>query len=208
MIVRERYGRDEEIQLALHTLTTCAVRIEILGGTTRYEGSSVQVYRVVGASTGDHAMSLAQTTFGDADGPIRCRLFPTDHLPAQLVESLPPCKPGTQPQATEDLSDRPDSDTSLDRYRRLLHRPADGGGSALLYTGPVGKPDKPLAAIQWHDITNCGRYTELHDQYRTALPTTATDLVAHFTTWIARATRSPLEAEQGRMRSPRHNSGR
>ncbi|MEV5839491.1 ESX secretion-associated protein EspG [Nocardia sp. NPDC052112] len=194
--VRERYSRDEEVRLALRTLTTCTVRIQIFGGTTQHKDprGGVHVYRVVGASNGDHAMSLAQTTFGDANGPIRCRLFPTDHLPTQLADSLPPCTPGKR--AAEDRSDRPDSDTALDSYRRLLQRPADGGGSALLYTGPVDSPNTPLATVQWHDITDDGRYTELHDRYRTVHPTTRTDLAAHFTTWITRATHPLSEAEQ------------
>ncbi|WP_433602279.1 ESX secretion-associated protein EspG [Nocardia sp. CA-135953] len=194
--VRERYSRDEltEIELALDTLTTSSVRIQILGGTTRHENTDggVRVYRIVGARFERHAMTLAQATFGDTNGPIRCRLFPADHLPAQLADCLPPCKPGTQPQAAA-----PDnSDSPHERIQRLLHRPADGGGSALLFTGPVTTPNKPLAAIQWHDITDDGRYTELHDQHNTVHPTTPTDLAAHFTTWIARATQ--LEAEQDR----------
>ncbi|WP_329411919.1 ESX secretion-associated protein EspG [Nocardia vinacea] len=198
--VRERYSRDEGIRVALRTLTTCAVRIEIFGGTTEHNdpNGDVHVYRVVGASAGEHAMSLAQSTFGDANGPICCRLFPADHLPAQLVDCLPPCKTGTRPQVTEDLGDRPESDTPPDRYQHLLHRPADGGGSALLYTGPADKPNKPLATVQWHDITDDGRYTELHDRHRTVRPTTPTDLAAHFTTWIVNATRPQVGAEPDR----------
>ncbi|MEV6139392.1 ESX secretion-associated protein EspG [Nocardia sp. NPDC051990] len=196
--VRERYSPDEleEIHLALHTLSSSPIRIQIFGGTTRHENPNggVRVYRIVGARTDQHAMSLTQATFGDTNGPIRCRLFPTDHLPAQLAGCLPPCKPGTQPQT----SCHSDNDTPHERYQRLLHRPADGGGSALLYTGPVDKPNKPRAAVQWHDITDDGRYTELHDQHHTIQPTTPTNLAAHFTAWIARTTQPQLEVEQDR----------
>ncbi len=112
--VRERYSRDElaEIELALDTLTTSLVRIQIFGGTARHENpdGGVRVYRIVGARTDRHAMSLTQRTFGDASGPIRCRLFRTDHLPIQLVDCLPPCTPGNRsrpaasPTATPDTS--------------------------------------------------------------------------------------------------------
>ncbi|MEU0503278.1 ESX secretion-associated protein EspG [Nocardia sp. NPDC005998] len=182
--VRERYSRNElaEIELALDTLTTSLVRIQIFGGTTRHKSPNggVHIYRIVGAHADQRAMSLAQATFGDANGPIRCRMFPTDHLPAQLVGCLPPCTPGTQSQPAR----HPDSDTPHERYQRLLRQPADGGGSALLYTGPAAKPSNPVATIQWHDITDDGRYTELHNQPHTIHPTTPTDLAAHFTTWI------------------------
>ncbi|WP_433525849.1 ESX secretion-associated protein EspG [Nocardia pseudovaccinii] len=197
--MRERYSPDEfeKIQLALHTLITSTIRIQIFGGTTRHENPNggVRLYRVVGARTDQHAMSLAQATFGNTDGPIRCHLFPTDHLPAQLADCLPPCNPGTQPQS----SCHPDNGTPHEHVQRLLHRPADGGGSALLYTGPVEKPNTPLAAVQWHDITDDGRYTELHDQHITVQPTTPTDLAAHFSTWIAHAIQSRLESEQDRI---------
>ncbi|WP_227997432.1 ESX secretion-associated protein EspG [Nocardia australiensis] len=191
--MRERYSRAEldKIQLALHTLTTSTMRIEIFGGTTRYENAEgdARVYRIVGARTDRHAMSLDQTTYGYANGPIRCRLFPTDHLPARLVSCLPPCRPGTHPLATA----RADEPNSAERHRRLLHRPADGGGSAVLYTGPANRVDEPRTTVQWHDITGDGRYTELHGH--TVHPTTPTDLAAHFATWIDRATRNLFEAE-------------
>lgn len=47
-----------------------------------------------------HAMSLTQATFGDTNGPIRCRLFPVVHLPAQLTSSLPLCTPTTSAALT------------------------------------------------------------------------------------------------------------
>ncbi|MFX0579065.1 ESX secretion-associated protein EspG [Nocardia nepalensis] len=182
--VRERYSPEEleEIQLALHTLTTSTLRIQILGGTTQHENPNggVHVYRIVGARTDEYAMSLAQATFGDTNGPIRCRLFPSAHLPAQLVSCLPPCKPGTQPPAA--YPSHPNSTTPHERYQRLLHRPADGGGSALLYTAPIKTPTKPHTTIQWHDITNDGRYTA-HPP--TIHPTTPTNLTTLFNTWTS-----------------------
>ncbi|WP_433600996.1 ESX secretion-associated protein EspG [Nocardia sp. CA-135953] len=182
--VRERYSRDEltEIELALDTLATSLVRIQIFGGTTRYPSpdGGVRVYRIVGGRTDQRAMCLAQATLGDANGPIHCRLLPTHDLPALLADCLPPAKPGTREQGTC----HPDSDTPHERCQRLLQRPADGGGSALLYTGPLDKPNKPRATIQWHDITDDGRYTELQDQHHAIHPSTPDNLIAHFTTWM------------------------
>lgn len=193
--VHERYSRDElaDIELALDTLTSSLVRIQIFGGTTRHDNpdGGVRIYRIVGARTDQRAMSLTQATFGDANGPIRCRLFPTDHLPTQLVGCLPPCTPGTGSQAACHPAQH-------EHYQRLLQRTAEGGGSALLYTGPLDKPNRPIATIQWHDITGDGRYTELHDQHHTIHPCTPTDLAAHFTTWITRATQPRFEVEQDR----------
>jgi hypothetical protein len=210
--VRERYSRDEldEIRLALHTLTTSTMRIEIFGGTTQHKNpkGGVRVYRVVGARNDHQAMSLAQATFGAADGPIRCRMFPVDHLTAQLASALPPCKPGAQQPATfhpDDLYGRPNGhlqsvtrNTPRDHYQRLLHRPADGGGSALLYTGPVNKLTDPLNTVQWHDLTDDGRYTEFRGQHITVRPTTPNDLTTHFSDWIDRVTQRLREAEEDR----------
>lgn len=207
--MRERYSHDEleQIHLALHTLTASTMRIQIFGGTTQHKNPAggVRVYRIVGARTDYHAMSLAQATFNDVPGPIRCRVFPADHLPAQLVSSLPPCNPGTQPSATfhpDDLSARSNGhlesvtrNSPRERYRRLLHRPADGGGSALLHVGPANKLTTPLTTVQWHDITGDGRYTELHRQHITVRPTTPSDLTSHFTSWIDQVTRHRREAE-------------
>ncbi|MFI7671463.1 ESX secretion-associated protein EspG [Nocardia sp. NPDC049526] len=210
--MRERYSSDEleEIQLALHTLTTSTIRIQIFGGTTQHKNpvGGVRVYRIVGARTDHHAMSLAQATFGDTNGPIRCRLFPVDHLPAQLTSSLPPCTPGTNPPATfhpDDIYGRPNShlesvtrNSPRERYQRLLNRPADGGGSALLHTGPANKLTTPLTTIQWHDITNDGRYTEHRSQHITVRPTTPTTLTTHFATWIDQTTQRLRQAEEDR----------
>ncbi|MEV6137978.1 ESX secretion-associated protein EspG [Nocardia sp. NPDC051990] len=210
--MRERYSSDEleQIQLALHTLTTSTIRIQILGGTTQHKNPAggVRVYRIVGARTDHHAMSLAQATFGDTNGPIRCRLFSLEHLPAQLTSSLPPCTPGTNPPTTfhsADIHGRPDGhmETSTrnsprERYQRLLNRRADGGGSALLHTGPANKLTTSVTTVQWHDITNDGRYTELRGPHITVRPTTPADLATLFTTWIDRVTRRHREAAEDR----------
>lgn len=210
--VRERYSRDEleEIQFALHTLSAAPVRIEIFGGTTQHNNphGGIRVYRVVGARSGHHAMTLAQATFGDVNGPIRCRCFPAEHLPAELAGCLPRCKPGSQPPATfhpEDLGGRTTGhlesiarNTPRERYQRLLHRPADGGGSALLYTGPVNALNRPLTTVQWHDITDDGRYTETRGEHIAVRPTNPADLTAHFTTWIDRVLRRLHEADEDR----------
>ncbi|WP_433601009.1 ESX secretion-associated protein EspG [Nocardia sp. CA-135953] len=165
----------------------------------------VRISRLIGARTDYHAMSLAQATFDDVPGPIRCRLFPVDHLPAQLVSSLPPCNSGTQPSATfhpDDLSTRANGhlesvtrNSPRERYQRLLHRPADGGGSALLHIGPANKLTAPSTTVQWHDITGDPCYTETHRQHITVRPTTPTDLTSHFTSWIDQVTQRRREAE-------------
>ncbi|WP_227998850.1 ESX secretion-associated protein EspG [Nocardia australiensis] len=208
--MRERYSHDEleEIQLALNTLSESTMRIEIFGGTTQHKNSNggTRSYRIVGARTDYHAVSLAQATFADTNGPIRCRLFPVAHLPSELVNSLPRCKPGNQPSSTfhpEDVYGNRNGhmesvthNSPRERYQRLLHRPADGGGSALLYTGGVNTLADPLTTVQWHDITNDGRYTELRGQHITVRPTAPTDLTTQFTTWIDRVTQRLREAEE------------
>ncbi|MEU6832675.1 ESX secretion-associated protein EspG [Nocardia beijingensis] len=198
--VRNAYTAEEmeRIQLAIHTLTASDIRIEILGGTTRTRNASVRQYRVLGARTAYHAVVLAQSVVDEADGPIRARLCRPEHLPSRIVNWLPPSDPGGQPAAIFHAQDvRPDRDshfednrhTSRERYRRLLGRPADGGGSAALYTGSILDRPEPLYTLQWHDITDDGRYTEFRtiDQIKVR-PAVAKDLAIQFAAWIDRAT--------------------
>ncbi|MEV6259051.1 hypothetical protein AB0L97_38065, partial [Nocardia sp. NPDC051911] len=75
-----------------------------------------------------------------------------------------------------------------ERYERLVHRPADGGGSAGLLTGPVNVVSQPLFVLQWHDLTDDGRYLERRsgDQV-TVSPASVEGLSTQFMTWIERA---------------------
>jgi hypothetical protein len=77
--------------------------------------------------------------------------------------------------------------TPREQYQRLVGRPVDGGGSAVLLVGPLHTLSKPANVLQWHDITDDGRYTEIRTQHITVRPTTPTDLATQFTTWIDRA---------------------
>ncbi|MGO4648818.1 ESX secretion-associated protein EspG [Nocardia sp. 2YAB30] len=198
--VRAHYPADEleRIQLALHTLTTSDIRIEILGGTTKHKGGdgSMRMYRVVGARNPYHAVTLFQSATADRDGAIRLHLCRPDNLPAHLVKSIPASPPGKQPPATfhsDDLRSRGDyfedivRDTPREQYQRLVHRPADGGGSASLITGAINTLSRPWNVVQWHDITDDGRYTELRGRHISIHPTTPHDLVTRFTAWIDRA---------------------
>jgi hypothetical protein len=105
-------------------------------------------------------------------------------------------RPGKQQSATfhpDDLRPRKGffedvaRNTPRERYRRLLRRPSDGGGSAGLLTGAVNKLSTPWHVLQWHDITGDGRYTEVRAGHITVQPTTPTDLAARFTSWIDNA---------------------
>lgn len=156
--VRERYSRDEleEIQLALHTLTTSTMRVEIFGGTTQHKNpkGGIRVYRVVGARNDHRAMSLAQATFGDFIGPIRCRLFPVDHLTAQLSSALPPCKPGTQPPDTfhpDDLYGRPNG--HLESISR--NTPASATNACSIAPPTAADPHSSTPARSTNSPTHC-----------------------------------------------------
>lgn len=202
------YSFDEmdQIRLAIHTLTTSNVRIEILGGTTRTKNAAVRQYRILGARNPHHAVVLSQSVIDDTDGPIRLRMCRHEHLPTRIINWLLPSNPGTHPPATFHEDDaKPPRDGNYmedprtnprERYRRLLGRPSDGGGSAALYTGSILDRPEPWETLQWYDITDDGRYTELRkiDQIKIR-PTAPQDLAAQFTTWIDKAAQRLREDE-------------
>ncbi|MFG1792298.1 ESX secretion-associated protein EspG [Nocardia altamirensis] len=201
--VRERYSGDEleEIQLALHTLGTSDLRIEILGGTCKHKNSTgqddVREYRIIGARNTYRAVTLMQAGTDGEHGPIRVRMVGPDSLPMRIVQAIPACTPGSAAAATfhaEDLGPRRDGyfedvarQTPREQYQRLLGRPADGGGSAVLLAAPLHTHAQPSNVLQWHDITDDGRYTEIRGPHVTVRPTTPADLATHFATWIERA---------------------
>ncbi|MGQ4617301.1 ESX secretion-associated protein EspG [Nocardia sp. R7R-8] len=209
-VVRARYPADEleQIQLALHTLTTSDLRIEILGGTTKHKAGdgSVRMYRIVGAANPYDAVTLFQAATGDQDGVIVVRLHRREDLPSFLVKSIPASAPGKQPPATFHPDDlRRDGsyledvarNTPRERYQRLVQRPADGGGSASLITGAVNTLSRPWNVLQWYDIAGDGRYTELRGRHVSVYPTTPADLVTRFTAWIDAADRRLREDRDG-----------
>ncbi|MEU4344174.1 ESX secretion-associated protein EspG [Nocardia sp. NPDC023852] len=201
--VRDRYSPDEldEINAALHTLSTSDIRIEILGGTCKHKNSTghddLREYRIIGARNTYRAVVLSQSGTQHEHSPIRVRMFRTEQLPTRLVNAIPACPPGAEKPATfhpDDLAPRRDTylqdnarNTPREQYQRLLHRPADGGGTAVLLTAPLPTHAKPAKVLQWHDISDDGRYTELRTHHITIRPTTPTDLTTHFTTWIDQA---------------------
>ncbi|GAA5068473.1 ESX secretion-associated protein EspG [Nocardia callitridis] len=208
--VRDRYSPDEmeEIQLALHTLGASDLRIEIFGGTSKHKNSTGQQdlreYRIVGARTPYRAVTLMQPGTDHEHGPIRLRMIRTEDLPAHLVKSIPACQPGSEKPQTfhpDELRPRGDSyfednsrNTPRERYARLLHRPLDGRGCALLYAAPLHSRPKPWNVLEWHDITDDGRYTELRGEHITVRPTVAAELSGQFANWLERANKRLAEA--------------
>ncbi|MGK8490371.1 ESX secretion-associated protein EspG [Nocardia asiatica] len=201
--VWQRYSADEldEINAAFHTLGDSDLRIEILGGTCKHKNTTgphdIREYRILGARDAYRAVVLSQAGNQREHGPIRVRMFPADQLPARLVNAIPPCAPGGEKPAMfhpHDLTSRRDTylqdnarNTPREQYQRLLGRPVDGGGTAVLITAPLHTRTKPTKVLQWHDISDDGRYTEHRADHITVRPTTPTDLTTHFTTWIAQA---------------------
>ncbi|PXX60284.1 ESAT-6 protein secretion system EspG family protein [Nocardia tenerifensis] len=210
--VLDRYTADEleEIQLALHTLGTSELRIEILGGTSKHKNSTgpddLREYRIIGARNAYHAVTLMQGGTATEHGPIRVRLFGPESLPARIVQSIPSCAPGGAAPATfhpDDLAPRRDGhledathQSPRERYQRLLGRPADGGGTAVLLTAPLHTHAQPSNVLQWHDITGDGRYTELRGSHITVRPTAPADLATQFTAWIDRARKRLEDARE------------
>lgn len=212
--VRARCGVDERerIDLLVHTVSRCDLRIEIIGSTLRHyrgDGRTQKQYRVVGALTAHHAAVLFQTALHGEFGDIRADLLRPEHLPTALAAAVPPCDPGRQPPETFHVRDvepravRSDSYPADDnhnsgraRFGRYADRPVDGGGHAVLRLGDYhARPDR-YRFLQWRDVTDDGRYIEQRNSTHVEIrPTTPQILGGIFTTWIELATRRLREAE-------------
>ncbi|WP_280504685.1 ESX secretion-associated protein EspG [Nocardia farcinica] len=201
--VRQRYSADEwdDIRAALRTLSASDIRVEILGGSCRHRNSTgrddLREYRVLGARAGHRAVVLTQHGTDREHGPIRLRAFDAAQLPARLTQTIPACEPGRQrPEVFHpgDLAPRRDGyaqdnarNSPRERYQRLLGRTADGGGTAVLLTGPLYKRSTPARLLQWYDISGDGRYGEERGANITVRPVTPADLTRHFAGWIDHA---------------------
>ncbi|AHH20598.1 putative EspG family protein [Nocardia nova SH22a] len=194
--VRTRYDAEEtqRINLAVHTLTNCDLRIEITGVSTVLGKGTPREYRVIGARTPYHAVMLTQTASGDDDGPIRCRLFRTEQLPGRLANIVPKIPPGGgQPETfhVNDLAARDDGYTrnsARDRFDRLTDRRLDGSGVAGLLAGYLHRRPEPWFAIGWFDVAGDGRYIQQQSREHIAIrPAGPQDLTTYFETWIDRS---------------------
>ena len=194
LAVRRGYdaGELELIELAMNTLTASDLRIEIIGGTTTYQGSNgsqPRVYRIIGARTTSHAAVLHQFTQGDRDGQFRLCLCRTENLPARIVATIPAAPAGTQPPITVHPSDiregRPSrtGNSPAERYRRIFDGPMHGSGAATLRAGAFNATPAPWNRLAWYDIPD-GRYTETRAENVTVRPVSAQDLAARFAAWI------------------------
>ncbi|WP_235747983.1 ESX secretion-associated protein EspG [Nocardia coffeae] len=205
--VRGRYDADEleQIDLALHTVTTSDMRIEILGSTTKYPGSTgaARTYRIIGARNLHHATVLYQITEGEVDGRIRAHSCRPEQLGARLVATIPAREPGRAQPITvhpRDIRDNHQSatgSTPAERYRRLLARPVDGNGTAALLLGPIHAYPDPVQEIMWCDFDD-GRYLQVRGEHISIRPAVAKDLSARFGAWIENAVQRQREEQYER----------
>ncbi|MGI5216994.1 ESX secretion-associated protein EspG [Nocardia sp. CA-290969] len=199
LAVRERYSREERaaIQVALDTLGTSRMQLVIFGGTVAHKRSTgrddMRNYRIVGARTDMHAVTLSQAGNNDDFGSITVRLFRPENLASRLVSALPGCAPGSAEPATfhpEDIGRRteqfedPRRTRAREAYRRLLGREADGGGCAVLRIGRHDAATDPIRTLEWYDITGDGRYIEHRGNHVTVRPAIPAEFTRHFTTWL------------------------
>ncbi|WP_327150239.1 ESX secretion-associated protein EspG [Nocardia sp. NBC_01329] len=211
LTVRDRYSREERagIQVALDTLGTSEMRIEILGSTCAHKRSTGRddrrQYRIVGARTEAYAVMLSQVGAEGDYGPIQVRLFRPENLAARLVSGLAPCTPGTGEAATfhpGDLEPRQEAHfedhrraRAREEYRKLIGREKDGSGCAVLLMGRFDAATEPARVLRWHDIAGDGRYTEQRGNHVTVRPATSAEFTRHFGTWLDNAWRR-LEEER------------
>ncbi|MGY0503337.1 ESX secretion-associated protein EspG [Nocardia sp. FBN12] len=206
--VRASCDSDERgrINLLMHTISQCEMRVEIIGSTVRHyrgDGTTHKQYRIVGAYTAHYAALLFQTAMNDEFGDIRAELLRPESLPAAITAAIPPCTPGTARPETFHVDDIKPPPAAANgyfaddrriaehrRFRRLADRPADGGGHAILRLGNYHARSDRHRFIQWYDITGDGRYIEQRNSTHLDIrPVAPQNLTGVFTAWIDTAAR-------------------
>ncbi|MCM6775430.1 ESX secretion-associated protein EspG [Nocardia sp. CDC159] len=136
--------------------------------------------RVAAARHDRHAAQALQFT---RETRIELTITTAEQLPARLLALLPPVPPGTRPTQTFAAADlHPDNHptlhytgetTPLQRYRRLVRRPATGAGVITVFRGPRhlgNKRPRKVGTMRWYDIEDDGRYLETGTRTRTVRP--------------------------------------
>ncbi len=114
---------------------------------------------------------------------IELSILPTDQLPTRLLALLPAYPPGAQPAEAFGAADLyPENQpalrytgesTPLQRYRRLVRRPATGAGVITVFRGPRNlgnRRPRKVGTIRWYDIESDGRYLETGTRTLTVRP--------------------------------------
>ncbi|MFD3506316.1 ESX secretion-associated protein EspG [Nocardia sp. NPDC058666] len=197
--VSEGLSDDEmdKIRHAFHTVATGDVRIEILGGRRRGRTGTgdIHEYRVLGVRTAYHAVILVQAAVGGIDGAISILTCRPESLGGTLAKAIPPLNQGQRRPATfhhQDLRSTTDEhfrdakrESARTEFKRLLRRPIDGGGCAEVFVGTISDRNGAWDSIQWHDVSEDGRYTERHtDDHIEVRPATPQELARNFTLWV------------------------
>ncbi|WP_216903636.1 ESX secretion-associated protein EspG [Nocardia alni] len=114
---------------------------------------------------------------------IEISLITADTLATQLAGLLPHCPPGARPPEAFAVTDLyPErhptvhyagESTPLQRYRRLIRRPADGAGLITVFRGPRNtgaEQPRKVGCVRWYDIRDDGRYLESGNNTITVQP--------------------------------------
>ncbi|MFB7876215.1 ESX secretion-associated protein EspG [Nocardia sp. NPDC056064] len=167
--VRSRYVCEmEAIDLALNTLETAELRVEVSAETRSSRSGKHTHHRIVGVRNYRHAVIASQVVVDGTDGSISVRSGHPENLGKRIVGRIPSCGAGrhrAEQFYIRDLISTPDTyfvnvarNTPRERYQRFVDRPMTGLGSALLRTGSVHDRTDSAILIEWLDFADDGRY--------------------------------------------------
>lgn len=208
--VRARYIGEESsaIELALNTLATADLRIEVSAETGTNRSDSHTHHRIVGARNLHHAVIAAQTVVNGVDGPIWVRRGRPENLGKGIVTRIPACAPGRySPEEfyTRDLEPGCDNyyftdvarNSPIERYKCLIDRPLTGSGCAAIRSGDFHSRTAPTRFIEWLDYADDGRYIQHRNADLIRIhPGDNTVLSSQLSRWIEECVR-----EMGRRRT-------
>lgn len=194
--VRARYPKDESeaIELALRTLATADLRIEV-SADTGIDGPTTRTHRILGARTLDYAVIAAQSSVNGTEGPIWVRRGRPENLGKGIASCIPNCAPGRHRAEEFYIRDlEPDLDNYFtdvarnsprERYQRFSNRPLTGSGAAVIRGDDHHGRSAPIRIIEWLDYADDGRYLQrrTHDRIRIE-PGNDLKLAAEMTQWI------------------------
>ncbi len=153
---------DPALELAIRTLHTGEISIEVYGNSVHPDESVF----ASGAVVGEHAV-LARQSPGAGD--IEVTAMPANLLPATVAGFLPVVRPGRTAQQTaptRNILDRidhtavrlPQVGNPAHAIRDLLLRARAATGSIRFLLGAPGTASEAASAVGWFDVVDDGRY--------------------------------------------------
>ncbi|MGB6052879.1 MAG: ESX secretion-associated protein EspG [Rhodococcus sp. (in: high G+C Gram-positive bacteria)] len=192
---------DDDLRLAIHTLVTPNVRVEVVGHRS---SSPISTEKIRGHAARGHEIAVVATQQpADTDrsgGAVTLSLLEPFRAVAAVLKVLPPADGGTAPRMDVAYADasvetqsplvrRAGRRTDEDRYEALFSRAPTCAGEILVCTGSAAdnRLEESTTGVNWVDFADDGRYLIRHGAKLCVLPASTPQLVTEIAGLVGEA---------------------